>query len=117
MPQAVEWNKVKSEELGPGIIRQYVNGGGTTLARFQLTKGSVVGLHHHINRQITNVLSGALLFKMSGKEFVVGAGECLFIEPNEPHEVVTMEDAVVFDVFIPERADWNAGQSNYFAKK
>lgn len=113
MSTHVHWSTIAAEQLSSQITRQYVSQPGMTLAYFKLKQGGVVQRHAHINAQITNVLSGALRFEMEGKSILVRAGETLFIPPNEPHEVVVEEDAVVLDIFTPERADWASGADTY----
>jgi quercetin dioxygenase-like cupin family protein len=113
MSTHVNWTAQAAEELSPKITRQYVSQPGMTLAHFKLKKGAVVPRHAHLNAQVTNVLSGVLRFEMEGKSILVRGGETLFIPPNEPHEVFVDEDAVVLDIFTPERADWAAGADAY----
>lgn len=109
----IDWSQVAPEQLTPLITRRMVHHAGMTVARFVLKKGAVVPEHHHINAQVTNVLSGALRFTMAGKSFTVQGGESLTIEPNVPHEAVADEDCEVLDVFVPERADWIAKDDAY----
>jgi quercetin dioxygenase-like cupin family protein len=113
MSTHVNWSTKTPEELSPKITRQYVSQPGITLAHFRLKKGGHVPQHAHVNAQITNVFQGVLRFEMEGKSILVHAGETLFIPPNEPHEVFVDEDAVVLDIFTPERADWAAGADAY----
>lgn len=109
----IDWSQVAPEQLTPLITRRMVHHAGMTVARFVLKKGAVVPEHHHINAQVTNVLSGALRFQMEGKSLVVRGGESLTIEPNVPHAAVADEDCEVLDIFVPERADWIAQDDAY----
>ncbi len=109
----IDWNKVSAEQLSPLISRKCVHQPGMTIARFHLKKGAVVPEHHHINAQITNVLSGALRFDMEGKNFTVRSGESLTIQPEIPHAAAAEEDCEILDVFIPERKDWIANDDAY----
>lgn len=117
MSTHVDWQAVAAEDLSPAIRRQYISTAGMTLARFELKKGGVVAQHQHVNAQVTNVLKGALRFHMEGKKIVVGAGQTLFIPPNVPHEVHVEQDALVLDIFTPERSDWHANQDAYLRGK
>jgi quercetin dioxygenase-like cupin family protein len=109
----IDWSKVPSEQLTPLITRKCVHNAGMTVARFHLKKGAVVPLHHHVNAQLSNVLSGCLTFNMEGKSFSMRGGESLTIEPHVPHEAIADEDCEIIDVFIPERADWIANDDAY----
>jgi quercetin dioxygenase-like cupin family protein len=113
MSTHVKWSSQPAEALSPTVTRQYVNQPGMTLAHFKLKKGTAIPQHSHVNAQVTNVFEGVLRFHMEGKVILVHAGETLFIPPNEPHEVFVDEDAVVLDIFTPERADWAAGADAY----
>jgi quercetin dioxygenase-like cupin family protein len=113
----VDWAQVPEEELSPFIRRRYVSQNGVTLAQFELKKGGVVAKHQHTNAQITNVLRGALLFRLDGREVLVRGGETLFLPPDMQHEVLVTEDATVLDIFLPERADWAANQDAYLRQK
>lgn len=109
----IDWNQITSEELTPLITRKCVHQPGMTVARFHLKKGAVVPEHHHVNSQVTNILSGALRFDMEGKSINVRAGESLTIQPHIPHAAIAEEDCDVLDIFIPERADWIANDDAY----
>jgi quercetin dioxygenase-like cupin family protein len=117
MSTHIDWQTVAAEDLTPLIRRQYVSRPGMTLARFELKKGGIVAQHEHVNEQVTTVLEGALRFLMEGKQIVVRAGETLFIPPNVPHEVHVDADALVLDIFTPERSDWDAGRDSYLRGK
>ena len=109
----IDWTQVAAEQLTPLITRRCVHQPGMTIARFHLKKGAVVPTHHHINAQVTNILTGSLCFNMEGKRLVIRAGESLTIQPNIPHEAIAEEDCEVLDIFIPERADWIANDDAY----
>jgi quercetin dioxygenase-like cupin family protein len=107
------WSDVAAEQMNPLFTRQYIVGTKTMLARVTLKKGAFVPLHHHIHEQVSQVVEGALLFRMEGKETIVRAGEVLFIPPDLPHEVTALEDSVALEVFNPPRHDWIAGDDAY----
>lgn len=114
----IDWKSVPAEELTPQIKRQYVSQAGVTIARFELKKNGIVNRHSHHNIQITNVLSGALKFFFDDKsEKIVRTGESIYLASNEAHEVHTLEDSIVLDLFVPEREDWHAGTATYFNQK
>ncbi len=49
------------------------------------------------------VISGALRFRIDGRETIVTAGEVMQIAGHVAHEVEVVEDTVVVDVFSPVR--------------
>jgi len=110
------WNDIVAEQLTPAVSRRYLTGERVTIARFELTRGGVVPMHAHENEQVSIVMSGALRFKIDGREFVVRTGEAMQIPPIVPHEVEVVEDTLVFDVFSPLRQDWIDKTDTYFRK-
>ena len=102
----IPWDTIPLEPLSPLLDRQFVVGDNIMVARVLLKKGCIVPEHHHVNEQVTYVLSGALKFWIDGEVIVVGAGEVLCIPSNLPHQAEALEDTVDLDVFNPPRADW-----------
>lgn len=110
----ISWQSLPAEDLSPNIRRRYLSYPGMTLAWFELKPGAVVPMHHHHNAQVTNLIAGALEFHFQdGSRKLVRPGESLYLEPNEPHEVLVTEAAVVLDLFMPEREDWAAKDDAY----
>ena len=110
------WIDVPNEEINESIARRYITGDSVTVARFELKRGGVVPSHAHPNEQISIVISGALLFRMDGRDTVVKAGEMMQIPGNVAHEVRVLEDALVVDVFSPVRQDWIDKTDTYFQR-
>ena len=110
------WSDVPSERINDTVARRFITGDSLTIGRFELKKGGVVPSHAHVNEQISMVMSGALLFRIDGRETVVKAGEVMQIPANVPHEVEVLEDAVAIDVFSPVRQDWIDKTDTYFGR-
>ena len=108
------WDDVPAQELAPGVHRRFVTTERMTVARFALTRGSVVPRHSHDHEQVSYVVSGVLRFTVGGDEFLVRAGEALQIPPWAEHSVQVVEDTEVIDVFSPIRQDWIEGTDTYF---
>jgi quercetin dioxygenase-like cupin family protein len=111
------WNEIASEQINPSIARQFITGDRVTIARFELKRGGVVPRHAHENEQVSVVLSGALLFRIDGREETIRAGAVMQIPGNVAHEVEVLEDAIVIDVFSPVRQDWIDKTDSYFTRK
>jgi quercetin dioxygenase-like cupin family protein len=107
------WDDVVPEQMNALTTRQYVVGTNTMLARLVLQKDAHVPLHSHMHEQISHVVTGALSFKIEGRDVTVRAGEILCIPPHVPHEVVALEDSVALDIFNPPRQDWIDGDDAY----
>ena len=111
-----EWDSIAKQELAPGVQRRYITTSRVTLARFALARGSVVPEHEHEQEQVSYVVSGALQFKLGGREIVARSGAVMQIPSRVPHSVVALEDTEVIDVFSPVRQDWLDGTDTYFRK-
>ena len=123
MVTKLAWSDVKKEQLNPLLSRKVITAKDTMIAEVLLKKGCVVPGHHHVNEQVTYIVSGCLRFWIGehatnpGSEFIdVHAGEVLLIPSNVPHRAEALEDTVDLDVFNPPRQDWLDGSDNYLRK-
>ncbi len=110
------WADILAEQINPSTSRQFITGDFVTVARFELKRGGVVPLHAHENEQVSFVMSGALKFKLEGREVIVRAGEVLQIPGTVPHEVEVLKDTLALDVFSPVRQDWIDKTDTYFRR-
>jgi quercetin dioxygenase-like cupin family protein len=110
------WSDIAAEQINASIARQYITGDTVTIARFELKRGGVVPRHAHENEQVSLVLSGALLFRIDGREVTIRGGEVMQIPGNVAHEVEVLEDSLVIDVFSPIRQDWIEKTDTYFRR-
>ena len=62
--------------------------------------------HTHPHEQASYVVSGEILFRLDGEEKHMKKGDSVFIPGNVPHCLRALTDAVVIDVFTPERKDF-----------
>lgn len=97
------------EVLAPGITRQVVHGTQSTFSRWQLSAGSSVPLHHHVNEQMTWIISGRAEVFSGGQTHALRAGEIMVFAPNVEHAFNILEDTVAIDLFSPARQDWIVG--------
>ena len=110
------WTDVPNEQINESIARRFITGDSVTVGRFELKQGGVVPVHSHANEQISMVISGALLFRIDGRETIVKAGEVMQIPGHVAHQVEVLEDTVVVDVFSPVRQDWIDKTDTYFRR-
>jgi len=110
------WSDIAAEQINAQVSRQYITADRVTIARFELKQGGIVPRHAHENEQVSLVLSGALLFKIDGREITVRGGEAMQIPGNIAHEVEVLEDTLVMDVFCPIRQDWIDKTDTYFGR-
>lgn len=113
-PRKYSWDTVRREQMNPAIARQVIHAAHMTIARIFLAEGAVVPRHSHPNEQVTVLQQGRLEFRFdNGRREVITAGEVLQIPPNEPHEVIALEDSLALDLFSPPREDWQRGEDQY----
>lgn len=101
------------EHMSELILRHVIHTGQMTLSKLRLRAGAVVPLHHHVNEQISIVLSGRLRFEFPETTIEVTAGQIMEIAPNLPHRVEVLEDCDAIDIFAPPREDWKRGDDAY----
>ena len=111
-----QWVDLPETAMTPQIKRRMVTGEKLMVLNLTLTKGAVVGEHHHPHEQISFVLSGALEFDLSGEKRVVRGGEGVVLPSNLPHAVVALEDSQVLDMFSPPREDFLTGETPAYMK-
>lgn len=117
------WNEIPKERVTDTISRRLFTGRRMMIAHVYLDKGAIVPTHQHENEQLTYILEGALRFWIGPEdapdreEFVLGAGEILYIPSNVPHKAEALADTFDVDVFDPPRQDWLDGTDTYFHKK
>ncbi len=107
------WNIIEREQMNALVVRQALHGTNMTIARLDLKAGALVPTHHHVNEQMTVLISGKLRFIFPEKTIDVVGGEVMEIAPNLPHSVEALEDSVAIDVFSPVREDWLRGDDAY----
>ena len=89
------------------------------VAKIFIAKDAVVPKHHHINEQVTLVISGSLKFRHGENlevERVANAGDIIVSPENVPHDITGFEDSVARDIFAPPRQDGLDGTDDYFRK-
>jgi len=106
-----------AEQVNDFFSRKFVTGKNVMMAQIHLKRGAVVPEHHHESEQISNIISGALRFKVAKEEFVLNAGETIVIPSNVPHSAYAEEDVVAIDIFSPIRYDWLDGSDHYLRTK
>ena len=115
--QLVKWDDMPKENLAKGISRRFIYGEKAMIAQIHVEKGARVPAHHHEHEQISNLISGKLEFRL-GQNLeeikIIQGGEILVIPSDIPHEVIALEDSLVFDIFAPPRQDWIDGTDSYF---
>ncbi|MFQ5585463.1 MAG: cupin domain-containing protein [Thermodesulfobacteriota bacterium] len=74
------------------------------LSSIVLTPGDDVPVHHHHDAyEVFYVLRGRLLFAVNAEDLLLKQGECLVVEPGEPHSIdIVHEESELLYFKIPE---------------
>ncbi len=99
-------NDIAAREIRPGFFGRMVHGDKSTLAFWDIKKGSVLEEHKHIHEQITHILNGELEMYIDGKKYFMTAGSVHVIPSNVPHSAIALTDCKVIDSFAPARDDY-----------
>lgn len=97
---------IQAREIIPGFSAKFLHGEQSTLAFWDIKKGSVMPEHHHLHEQLTYVAAGAIEMMIGGKKFLFTQGMCHVIPPHTPHSAVAVEDCKIIDSFSPAREDY-----------
>lgn len=88
------------------VMRPLSFGEKTILCEFRLEKGHCIPAHSHPYEQTGYVVSGTLSIRIDNEWFLANAGDSWCIAENIEHEVETLDDAIVLELFSPVRPDY-----------
>ncbi|HLI93321.1 MAG TPA: cupin domain-containing protein [Puia sp.] len=97
---------IPAREIRPGFFGKLVHGEKSTLAIWEIKKGSRLVEHSHHHEQITFVLEGELEMIIGGEKYLMKAGATHAIPSNVPHSAFAHTDVKVIDSFAPARDDY-----------
>jgi len=97
---------IPTREIRPGFFGKLLHGDASTLAVWDIRKGSQLQEHHHVHEQITYVLEGELEMVIGGEKMLFTAGCVHVIPSNTPHSAMALTDCKVIDTFAPARDDY-----------
>ena len=98
----------KISEISPlllmeGITGQYVHGQQMTFGLVEITKGTIMPQHQHVQEQITYILEGQLDMLIDGTLCTLTAGNYYVIASNIMHGAHAITACKLIDVFCPVR--------------
>ena len=98
---------VQWETPGPGIRRQVMAyDGQIMLVKVCFEKGAVGTPHEHYHSQATYIVSGKFEMLIGNEKKIMEGGDSYYIEPDQWHGCVCLEEGMLIDVFSPMRADF-----------
>lgn len=91
----------------PGSTRRILAHGGQMMGvEASFEKGAVGEAHRHPHEQVSYILSGSFQYEVEGKTYTLHKGDSYYVAPNELHGATALEDAVILDIFTPQREDF-----------
>lgn len=103
-PAAFRWDGLHEYAPLPGITGSVRSGAELSAAIFHLEPGAVVPLHHHVNEEFGQVLSGSLELRVDEEVSVLQAGEAFLIPGEVPHAAAAgTEGCVLLECYAPPR--------------
>lgn len=92
--------------MTPGVKRRIrEDGEKLMLVEVVFEAGAAVPEHAHVHEQVSYIVSGRMMFTVSGKEMELKAGESLRLPSNVPHAARALEASTVLEAFSPPRED------------
>ena len=101
---AFQWEGLTQYAPLPGITGSVRSGTELSAAIFRLEPGALVPLHHHVNEEFGQVLSGRLELRVGDETSDLGEGEAFLIPGDVPHAAVAGPDGcVLLECYAPPR--------------
>jgi len=69
-------------------------------------KGAVGYVHTHPHEQVSYILKGSFEVEIDGEKEILTVGDSFYAGPEVPHGVLALEEAVIMDVFTPQREEF-----------
>ena len=99
-------DEITAKEIRPGFFGKLIHGEQSTLAIWEIKKGSKLEEHQHIHEQITYILEGDMQMTIGGETFLFQKGSVYAIPTMVPHSAIALTDCQVIDSFAPARDDY-----------
>jgi len=97
---------ITSKEIMHGCFGRFIHGERSSLAFWEIKKGSIFKEHAHLHEQITYVLEGEMEMVIGGQKYLFTPGTTHVINPYTPHSALALTDCKVIDAFSPPREDY-----------
>ncbi len=104
-------NDVVPQSPSKGVTRTVLSHQGSLMAvEFRFVKGAIGAVHTHPHEQIGYIAEGSFEVELDGKTTILEKGDSYYVPSGAPHGVVALQDAVIIDVFSPQREDFLSSQ-------
>jgi quercetin dioxygenase-like cupin family protein len=99
-------NDLSTKPLFPGFDAQFIHTENLTIGYINITEGSILPEHSHIQEQVTHILQGQLEMTVGGETFIVEKGKVAIIPSNVVHSAKALTNCIALDIFSPTREDY-----------
>ena len=96
-------SEISPLQLMEGITGKYVHGQQMTFGLVEITEGTIMPQHQHVQEQITYILEGQLDMVIDGTLCTLTAGNYYVIASNTMHGAHAITGCKLIDVFCPVR--------------
>ncbi len=104
----LNWDELEKVEFNPLVYGHIVQTDKAMVCKITCPVGKTMNMHKHDFDQITNMLSGKILWTIEGEgEKEVGPWDVLVMPAGVAHGGVVIEEATYIDVFVPPRQDFS----------
>lgn len=103
----VKYEDAAGQDIGGGITRRILaHSGNMMIVEATFQKGAEGTAHRHPHEQVSYILSGSFQYTMEGEVYELKKGDTYYVPPMALHGAVALEDAVILDIFTPQREDF-----------
>jgi quercetin dioxygenase-like cupin family protein len=101
-PLLIDWDAREFAQIRPRIFGCTIVAADLTVTMYRYGAGSEWEEHHHLEDQLTIVMSGEIVFRSGADELRLGPGEQLLIPGGVPHSATAgADDVVTLNVWPP----------------
>jgi len=97
---------IEIKEVAPGFFSRLIHTETNTINFIDVSEGSSIPRHRHINQQCSFAISGKFELTVDGIPQVLEPGLFAIIPPNVWHSGVAITDCKLIDIFSPPREDY-----------
>lgn len=99
--------EIQLEKVNDTISRKIVaRGGDMMIVEVHFQKGAIGAMHAHIHEQVSYCIKGSVEFDVNGDKQIIKEGDSVFMPINSLHGCVALEEAILLDIFTPQREDF-----------
>ena len=110
----IDWERVRVQQLAPGVRIRTPHGERIMLSLVELDEGAIVTAHSHPHEQSGIVLEGILELTIGGETRSLARGEAYIIPGGVIHGARSLAGPCrVLDIFSPIREDYARGANEF----